>query len=497
MDETDGKYIKHIVIAVIVTLLIGVYLIATTVVISKDGVVYIERAQKLSTQLHKIMNLNEPFGFPVLIAGFHRLLRFDDTPTSWILSAQICVLTCRLIAIVILYLFGAALFSHKPSFWAVLILTVLPWPAEYGADVLREWPHLLFLFTGLLFLYKGVRKTNGFYLFVSGIICALGYIIRPECAQVIMYGAVFFVIKLYSGFRKNQPLRQNWPYLCLFIGFLVIFLPYTLQLDKKIPHKLQDLFQNSSRMMPSAVPPTQPSPQAIETAVSFETKGPFHAAANLLSGVTENLMYYFALPAAIGFWLLFFKAPRPFDDTRLLIGLFIGFYITALFLLDMRWGYISRRHTLPLAVMFGFYIPRGMQQLACWFNRKKTANAINLRKWTLVLTAIGILICLPKLLKPLGYDKKLYRDAASWISENTRSGDRFYTFDKRIPFYADRSCRSYKNPNQFETNFKADYLIARSKNKQIEILLPDDVTLQQAFGPDSNNTELLIFKRSR
>jgi 4-amino-4-deoxy-L-arabinose transferase-like glycosyltransferase len=134
-------------------------MIANTAVIAKDSVLYIERAQQLPTQFDKISNANEPFGFPALIIASHRLFALfpgSDSNLRWILSGQILVFVCRFVTVGILYLFGKALFDRHRAFWGVLVLIFLPYPAEIGADILRDWPHLLFLFGGLLCLHKGV-----------------------------------------------------------------------------------------------------------------------------------------------------------------------------------------------------------------------------------------------------------------------------------------------------------------------------------------------------
>lgn len=496
MDDVNKKLITNSALLVAVALIIGSYLIATTVVISNDGVSYIERAQTLSTDIHAVMNSSQPFGFPALIAAFHRIFPSDDSVDSWILSAQIGVLTCRLITVVVLYLFGTLLVSRNQSFGAVLALIFLPYPAEFGIDVLREWPYLLFLFTGLLWLYNGVQKESGLYLFGAGLTCGLGYMIRPECAQIMLFGLTFFFAKLLSGFHKKIPLRKNWIYLGLLAGFLVVFLPYMVHLDKIIPSKLGSFHRKISWFQVFSPPETSTSATFTETAGSFESSGLFHAASNLITGITENLMYYFALPAAIGFYCLFLKPPRRLDDRRLLISLFIGFYVTILCMLDIGWGYISRRHVLPLTILLCFYIPEGTRQIARYLNRKSAPNNADLQKWSVILIAIGVLICLPKLLTPMGSSKKEYRQAAKWIAENTHKTDQIYTFDRRIPFYADRKCFSYIDPTNFKPDFKADYLITLSRNDQIEIPIPSNLELQETFPMKSDNKTILIFKRT-
>ncbi len=149
----------HIAILLVIALGIGVYLLATTILIAKDGVYYIERAQKLSSDPVGIIKGHPP-GYPFLIFIAHKLVTlFSDNSSvfTWIYTAQSITLLCRLFAIIPLYFIGKLLVGSRRSFWGLLILIMLPFPAEFGSDVIREWPHILFLSTGLLFLIWGSR----------------------------------------------------------------------------------------------------------------------------------------------------------------------------------------------------------------------------------------------------------------------------------------------------------------------------------------------------
>jgi len=131
----------HIIILSAVTLGIGIYLIATTVLIAKDGVIYIEQAQNFSDNPIGIIKGGRPFGYPFLIFAAHKLVSLLGCGTSvstWIYCAQSVTLLCRLLALVPLYFMGKFLVGSKRSFWAILILVILPYPARFGSDVLRK-----------------------------------------------------------------------------------------------------------------------------------------------------------------------------------------------------------------------------------------------------------------------------------------------------------------------------------------------------------------------
>ena len=70
-QSANKQDLIHIAILLSVAAVIGVYLIATTVLIAKDGVFYIERAQKFSSDPIGIIKAHPP-GYPFLIFATHK-----------------------------------------------------------------------------------------------------------------------------------------------------------------------------------------------------------------------------------------------------------------------------------------------------------------------------------------------------------------------------------------------------------------------------------------
>ena len=490
--------IRDLLILLGITLVLGIYMIANTAVIAKDGIVYIERAQQLPAQFEKISNANEPFGFPALVLGTHKLFMVfseADSNLLWILSGQILVFLCRILAVGVLYFFGTTLFDRRHAFWGVLVFIFLPDPAEMGVDVLRDWPHLLFLFAGLLCLYQGIRKEHWVYLFAAGLVSGLGFLIRPECAQVVLYGAIFFVLAIVTAPSFSQAIFKNWFYAMLLAGFMVVFIPYANYVDSAVPIKLKKLYSDSLHSNILDQTAVESGPCVYEAGVVSGTKQIVRAEGEIFKGLSENLMYFYILPAVIGCWR-FFRRSKKDESNRWLIGMFIGFYMLALCLLHIHWGYISQRHVLPLTAISCFFVPSGLEFISSWLVRPTGTDGRSGKTRFIVLAAVGIAICIPKLLRPIGHDKAHYREAAAWIAENTPSQARFYTFDRRIPFYANRRCRTYSDAQNFKANFKQRYLMVSSKSGQLEIPLPPGLVLQAEFPSDNNEKAVLIYKKT-
>lgn len=108
----------NIAVLSVIALGIGIYLIATTVLISGDGVHYIGLAKAFSDDPIGIMR-RDFFGYPLLICITHKLRNLiyeGSSNTNWIYSGQIVSLLFRILSIVPLYYIGKTLVGTKRSF---------------------------------------------------------------------------------------------------------------------------------------------------------------------------------------------------------------------------------------------------------------------------------------------------------------------------------------------------------------------------------------------
>ena len=240
-SDPQRKYdFLYVAILMGVALALGTYLIATCVLISPDGTFYIRRAQELARGVPGAASTFPP-GYPFLLAAAHMLARLftqSDSIMLWVYSSQAVTLLCRILALVPLYFLGKLLTDARRSFWAVLILIFLPYPAHYGSDVLREWPFLLFLALGFWLLLRALHSRVWWMFGLVGLAAGLGYLIRPECGQLVIYGAIGLVIASVSlrEMRASKALAAGvWLVAC----FLIPTLPYLLASGTIIPHQLK------------------------------------------------------------------------------------------------------------------------------------------------------------------------------------------------------------------------------------------------------------------
>jgi len=143
-----NRDVVHSLILSTIAFCIGIYLIITTVLIAKDGVTFIKYAQELETNPIKTITAQAQHpGYPWLILVTHKFVGLFCENTSalnWIYCAQSTTLLLRLFALILFYFVGKKLVGAKSSFWAILILIILPQPAHYGSDALVIGRILLF-----------------------------------------------------------------------------------------------------------------------------------------------------------------------------------------------------------------------------------------------------------------------------------------------------------------------------------------------------------------
>jgi hypothetical protein len=432
---TDARHTIHITILAAVTLAIGIYLISTTVLIAKDGTLYIEIAKKMSGGIMEIVRATKQApGYPFLIYLMHKAIGLFYNAQSlqgWIVSAQAVSLLSKLIAAIALYFVGSYFVGSRFSFWGVLILSLLPDSLDFGSDALTDWPSMMFLAIGFLLLLLGAEYRKLWLWGLAGISAGLGYLIRPECGQVVLYGSVWLLFNLVRPQGRMKRLDAAGPLMLLLVGFAVVALPYMKCKGYVFPERYMWKLPVSLKM------------NSDNLCLAGMSIGKVTGSAKLINNICETLVYYFVPALAIGGYYYFRKQPKTSAQV-FFIAAFILVNVTMALLLLSYNGYLSRRHTLPLVAFTIFFIPIGLYIMACWLNRRNFKEDLIVEKNTrclfFMLMVIGICICAVKIVRmsPLRWEKHGYREAAKWLDKYTTPADIIAVPDKRIAFYAGR-----------------------------------------------------------
>ena len=466
----------HIVVLVTIALVIGVYLIATTVLISGDGISYIQYAKALVSNPFEVIRDCSKYaphtytpGYPFLILLTHKVVCLFEkcsSASSWMYSGQAISLVCRVLAIIPLYLIGKRLVGSKLSFLSLVILSFLPFPAKYGSDVLRDWSHLLLLATGLLLLFKAVENERPVMFGIIGFIAGLGYTIREECAQLVIYGCIWLVFNIFQ--RSYKPEISKKKLVCnmilLIAGFAIVAFPYMKIRGEILPTRVQQIIEKISSVHNNQ----NTESNAIENMAAIVPSSIVKAFGKFTEELCANLMYFFAPFLLIGIYQWFRKNILELS-TKFLMTAFILLNLSIVILRYVCSGpALSGRYILPLTVLTIFFVPVGLQQSAQWIDNLfrtiicKNDQENKSQQWFYILLIIGIVICLPKLFKFVGTQKYGYRDAATWLSKNTAPADVIAVPDKRITFYAERNGMEYYDEKKISK--RAGYIVRIIKN---------------------------------
>jgi 4-amino-4-deoxy-L-arabinose transferase-like glycosyltransferase len=381
--------------------------------------------------------------------------------------------------------------GERFSFWAILILILLPDTAEYGSDALSDWPYIFFLSASFLLLIQGTVSGKWWLFGFSGLAAGMGYLIRPECAQVVVFGTLWLGLQVFCSGRIISKRKAVFAFALLLVGFLIIAGPYMKLKGAVFPKKQLVQF----------IPHTQSSEvyeQGIQIcsskmyAAGFVPSDIVGALGKLVQRVSEILMWFFVPALLIGAYKGFRKRDWREPEKFFVIAL-ITLNVLMMILLYCKFGYMSRRHTLTLVVFTIFYVPIGLEALASWFD-EKFSNKSNMDFWFRVLVIIGIAICIPKLLRPIRAEKQSYRDAARWLAKNTDEKDTIAVPDSRIGFYSGRRGIEY-NGNAVPK--EAQYVVKELERKQDTPSGEETLQAEEVFSIEGRDkkSKVIIYKQ--
>jgi hypothetical protein len=491
----------HIAILVTIALVIGVYLIATTVLIAKDGTFYIELAKSIADNPVEAMRNIPSWGYPFLIHLMHKMtgLFYDATSLQgWIISAQAVSLLSKVIASVALYFVGSYFVGSRLSFWGILILSILPDSVEYGSDALSNWPNIMFLAIGFLLLLLGSRFRKNWMFGWAGITTGLGYLVRPECGQVVLYGSAWLLFNLIRPQGKMRRTKAAGALVLLLAGFAIIAIPYMRSKGYVFPRQGIWKFPAMLSMSNDSIG------SAFNTNIYLAglSVGKIIGNETLITNMCETLLYYFIPALLIGCYYYFRKQSKTLEQT-FFAAAFIVVNVAIMLWQSSRQGILSRRYTLALVAFTIFYIPVGFYIIACWLSKKPFKNDVaaekDIRRWFFILMAVGLGICAVKLVRttPLRWEKQGYRNTAEWLSKNTAPTDIIAVPDKRIAFYAERQGLEYSE--QVQVPEQTDYIVRIVRGEDEKLGFGKDIKEEYSTWVDKRKKKgkLVIYKMIR
>jgi hypothetical protein len=465
-------------------------------VIAKDGTIFIDYAKKIPVSpTQTILDEYQHPGYPVLILAASKITGLfykGGQLFRFIYSAQAIALLFRIFAIIVLYFIGKELVGASFSFWAILILILLPKPAEYGSDALSDWPHLFFLASGMLLLLYGAKLGKWWLFALAGLAGGLAYLIRPEGAQVVIYGALWLGLQLFWKQRTLKKSRVMLGLLSMVFVFLAIASPYMKLKGAIFPKKGIGEFSSACSGMGILPMHSRAGSPRYDAGIVPSKVG--RAIVKIFENTGDTLMWFFLVPYFIGI-VLHFKKHKLLEPNQFFIIALVIINVPLMIWLYCSHDYMSGRHTLPLVVFTMFFISTGLQAWASWLNTKFSRGYQHTHRWFAILMLIGISICIPKLLTSLHPDKLDYRQASQWLAQNTKTSAVIGVPDYRISFYAERAGIRIENESIPEA---IDYLVEINDMKENEQEIKTVQNFQKVESVKNNNDkkEIVIYRRT-
>ncbi|WP_300454005.1 hypothetical protein [Accumulibacter sp.] len=401
------------------SLLLSGIAVSGTLIVGRDGALYLDTAQKAVD--HGLRAAFLAFDWPwfsLLIAATHRL---SALPLEW--AAQLwCALflaaTCALLVVV------SQRCAAGSGYWACLIVLSVPAYNHLRGDIIREFG---FWFFGLLALWLAVawREHGGWRR-------ALLVQLAIAAASLFRLEAVLLAPAVLLCLLGDLSRRQGWlnllqlgalPLAGLAAALLSLWSGADLSAQQRIAYYLtlldpRNLFAGLDTMA------------SRFAAAALEKYSTDDARQIVLFGVTSALLVKFLTlngpfclpllwPASWRSVVVYWSRLRPFAWTAVLY-----FGVLLLFFFQQRFTnsrYMSLLNLLAVPLL----------SLAC------LSFARHFPRLAKALVAVAVVVMLSNVIS-FGPRKTHYLEAAGWLSQNTQASDAVYYDDVRIAYYAGR-----------------------------------------------------------
>ena len=215
----------------------------------------------------------------------------------------------------------------------------------------------------------------------------------------------------------------------------------------------------------------------------------------LVQNICETLLYVF-VPVMLTGMYKWMKTKKWYEPQYFFLIAVLTLNVLLMIWLYCNHGYMSYRHTLSLLIIPILYIPYGLQELVNFrfFNKKKiTPENHDKRFWFLFLSLTGILMCMPKLLRPIRIEKQSYRVAAEWLKNNTNTKDTVAVPDARINFYAERLGHVYESEDSLNGLVNCAYTVKIVKILEENEGIPGNIQYECVYKV-KKHARLIILK---
>lgn len=370
MTPPTRKQLRDVAAIVLVALAMRVYAMGVMATVSKDALWFVTGAQAIADGDYRAwlgQNQHPLTAACVWLAGV--------ASGDWIRGGRIFNVVVGTLTVVPFYFMGRAVFGHLAGLCAAWFLAFHAHAARFSADVLSEPLYLFCFLWAAFFGILGVVGGKKRWLALCGIASALAYLTRPEGVMAVLVPGAWVCC------QHIRDLCSDWKQRCarivvLSLAFMVLAAPYMVYIGGLSRKKnAAEIIRFSRVQAPNAARAT-PAPQAHKprnepddarpqeprSATHYVRSG-YSLLSKLLSACTHVLAPFVVLGLVCRR-----RGPRLLRGELFLASVAV-LYLLLLFGVRTSAGYISRRHTFPIAMVLMTWSGAGALAAAHWLTR--------------------------------------------------------------------------------------------------------------------------------
>jgi hypothetical protein len=434
------------------------WLFSRTTVNARDGLSF----TRLALQLEKPSRIKSPTlespmfvdvlrkaeqapGYPLAMLAVSKVVRAVNPITAepgnhydaelgerMLLSGQIANCLAGILLVVPMYLLGRMFGGKFVGFAGAAFFQVLPVAAHVTSDTLSEGCYLLGLSSALWFGCRGLRRSGIGNFLVAGGVAGMTYLVRPEGLLVVL---VIGAVTAWQGLSKSWPWSRVAACLAaLTVGVSLVAVPYMmmigritnkpsgkemLKINGEPPAPLGKFQQGRAKPAPIVFArwynPSDPNSATTIGMVTF-------AVSAVAMETLKSAHYAPVLFAAFAVFAL--RRRFRTDPALVLLCTFMAFNAGLLIVFAARIGYVSERHTLPLAMVICPLAAVGLVPFILVASRYlPNGSLLQPRRDRWILALAVIVSALPSATKPLHETRTGFKHAGKYLADVYREGD--------------------------------------------------------------------------
>jgi len=392
------------------------YLVFQTYVIERDGISYIDIAQKyLHNDFLGALSQRYPPIYPLFI-GF-----FSFLTGNLRIAAQMVSLVFGVLAVIPTYLIVERLMSKRAAILASLFYAIHPRLCQLGASELAETTLLFFLLSGVFFLIEGCRLRKSSFLGLALGTSVAAYFVKPEGILLGLFIIVLLIVMLLRP--RHTPRRRLLWIAVVSVGLICItVIPYLLFIKERTAAGDEQSAEQWKLSLKVSMP---------ALLKSYATEGPSNVLYSLIQSPNYLHGVFFGLLVASVF------ARRKIKAQRHVFWTYVAFVAT--YWLGVAAYRESQRHMLMLFPLLAIWFVMGFDVFVSWaswlFVRLKVPYVQMVSE--LSMLALILVLVTPYALTPSQLKKLYIVRAADWILSQ-KENPVVITNERRILYYCGR-----------------------------------------------------------